>query len=73
MAIINDYEAIARRLRELNRATGKGDGPKNWRDLGEEIAKTHVGSGRKTSLADVLRNRSARMVPRRGTTLFNPC
>ena len=67
MSIINDYEAIARRLRELNPATDKDDDLKNWRDLAEETAQTYVENRRQGPLADILRNRAQRILPRRST------
>jgi hypothetical protein len=42
MAIINDYEAIARRVCELNPTSGREEEPKNWRDLAEETARRFV-------------------------------
>jgi hypothetical protein len=51
MPIVEDYEAIAKRLREL-----KGSGPKSmeritelerWRALARETARTYVGTRRR--------------------------
>ena len=55
MSIINDYEAIARRLRELSPPADKGGDLKKWRDHAEETARTYVESRRQGSLADILR------------------
>jgi hypothetical protein len=66
MAIINDYEAIARRVRELNPPDGKNDDLKNWRGLAKETAQTYVESRRQGPLADRLR-RARHLLPRRGT------
>src|SRR5260221_693610 len=55
MAIVNDYEAIARRLHELNPATGKDDDLRKWRSRAEETAQTYVESRRQGPLADRLR------------------
>jgi hypothetical protein len=66
VAIINDYEAIARRLRELNPVARKDADIEKWRDLAAEIAQTHVDSRRRGPLADVPRNRGQRIIPRHG-------
>ena len=69
MAIIDDYEGIARRMRELNGAgKGKsGDDAKAWRDLAEETARTYVESRRRGAVADALWRRAQRVLPRRGS------
>ena len=69
MAIINDYEAIARRLRELNPPSGKDDELKTWRNLAEETARTYVESRRRGPVADILRRRAQQIIPRRGTMM----
>jgi hypothetical protein len=58
MPIIEDYEAIARRLRELNppptqdRQTGRH--LEEWRDLAEATARDYVQTRRRGPLADAL-------------------
>jgi len=46
MAIINDYDAIARRLRELQAASPKSTDKitelESWRDLAKETARVYV-------------------------------
>jgi hypothetical protein len=69
MAIINDYDAITRRLRELNPATGKDDNLKNWRGLAEETARTYVDNRRQGPLSDMLRRRTLPIIPRRGAMM----
>ncbi len=68
MAIVDDYGAIARRLRELNPPSGKDDDLKAWRGLAEETARTYVESRRRGPLADMLRRRAQQIIPRRSTT-----
>jgi hypothetical protein len=68
MAIINDYDAIARRLRELNPPpAGKDHDLKVWRSRAEETARTYVESRRRGPVADSLRRRAQQIIPRRGT------
>jgi hypothetical protein len=67
MAIINDYDAIARRLRELNPQVGKNENLRTWRSLAEETAQTYVESRRRGPVADILRRRAQQIIPRRGT------
>ena len=55
MAIIDDYDAIARRLREFNPPADTGDDLKKWRDHAEETARTYVDNRRQGPLADMLR------------------
>ena len=64
MSIINDYEAIARRLRELNPTTDKDDDLKKWRDHAKETAQTYVESRRQGPLADMLRRRTQQIFRR---------
>jgi len=55
MAIIDDHEAIARRLRELERfatPTTKDNDLDKWRDLAEETARVYVENRRRGPLAD---------------------
>jgi hypothetical protein len=67
MAIINDYAAIARRLRELKPPAGKDKELKSWQDLAEETARSYVESRRRGPLADLLRSRARqRIIPRNG-------
>jgi hypothetical protein len=68
MAIINDFDAIARRLRELNPPSGKDDDLKAWRGLAEETARTYVESRRRGPGADISHRRAQQINPRRGTT-----
>ncbi len=68
MAIINDFNAIARRLRELNPPLGKDDDLKACRGRAEETARTYVESRRRGPVADILRRRAQQIIPRRGTT-----
>jgi len=69
VAIINDYDAIARRLRELNPPASKDDDLKTWRGIAEEIARTYVESRRRGPVADILRRRAQQIIPRRGTMM----
>ena len=57
MAIIDDYDAIAKRLRELTPAPAnqghKGiDGLDKWRDRAEETARVYVQNRRRGVLGD---------------------
>jgi hypothetical protein len=55
MAIIDDHEAIARRLRELNPSATPTANPgdlEKWRDLAEQTARVYVQNRRKGPLAD---------------------
>ena len=57
MPIIEDYEAIARRLRELNPAPAAGKAEeelKGWREAAEATARDYVHARRKGPLADAL-------------------
>jgi hypothetical protein len=69
MAIINDYGAIARRLRELNPPAHKEDDLKAWRSRAEETARTYVESRRRGPVADILRRRAQQIIPRHGTMM----
>jgi hypothetical protein len=66
MSVIDDYEAIARRLRELNPPADKDDDLKKWRDHAKETARTYVESRRQGPLADRLR-RTRHLLPRGAT------
>jgi hypothetical protein len=64
MPIIEDYDAIARRLRELNppaRQAGKTTGRlEEWRELAEATAREYVQTRRKGPLADAMLQRRRR-------------
>ena len=64
MPIIEDYEAIARRLRELNPAlAGSREEParsEKWRELAEVTAREYVQSRRRGTLADLILQKQRR-------------
>jgi hypothetical protein len=57
MAIIDDHEAIARRLRELNPPASrpaKGRDLDKWREIAAETARVYVENRRRGPMADSL-------------------
>jgi plasmid stabilization system protein ParE len=67
MAIITDYEAIARRLQEIRPVPAEGDELKQWRGLAEETARVYVENRRTGPIADILRNRARQIMRRHGS------
>jgi len=61
MAIIEEYDAIAKRLRELRTASPKGAEEiadmERWRDLARETARVYVENRRRGTAARPLRTR----------------
>jgi hypothetical protein len=67
MAIIDDYAAIAKRMRELNRTVASGKEPKldRWQDMAAETARIYAQNRRTGPLADILMRRRKGAVSRR--------
>jgi len=60
MAIIEEYDAIAKRLRELRSASPKGANEidlERWRDIARETARVYVESRRERATGKPVRSR----------------
>ena len=66
MAIIEDYDAIAKRIRDLNLPTApaKETDLDRWRDLAADTARIYVQNRRTGPLADVILQRRRQLVRR---------
>lgn len=68
MAIIDDHEAIARRLRELRPSatpTARDTDLDKWRDLAEKTARVYLQNRRRGPLADSILQKRREAVRRR--------
>jgi hypothetical protein len=68
MAIIDDHEAIARRLRELKPSpapTTKDTDLDKWRGLAEQTARVYVQNRRRGPMADSIYQKRREAVTRR--------